>query len=213
MNTGSILAGRPSLGAWVTYGLGSANENLPTFVILTDDKEVVGGPKNWSSGFLPAVYQGTQFRNEGAPILDLAPPDSVNDRQQRSKLDLLSTLNRRFSADKHEDTELEARINSYELAYRMQKAAPDAVDLSKESEATKKLYGMDEEPTAKFGANCLMARRLVERGVRFIELYSGSGSGWDAHTRSRRKPLEDVPVFRQAGRRVACGSEVSWNAR
>jgi len=182
MNTGSILAGRPSLGAWVTYGLGSANENLPTFVILTDDKEVVGGPKNWSSGFLPAVYQGTQFRNEGAPILDLAPPDTVNERQQRSKLDLLNTLNRRFSADKQEDNDLEARINSYELAYRMQKAAPDAVDLSKESEATKKLYGMDEEPTAKFGANCLMARRLVERGVRFIELYSGSGSGWDAHT-------------------------------
>lgn len=182
MNTGSILAGRPSLGAWVTYGLGSANESLPTFVILTDDKEVIGGPKNWSSGFLPAVYQGTQFRNEGAPILDLAPPDSVNDRQQRSKLDLLNALNRRFSADKQEDSELEARINSYELAYRMQKAAPDAVDLSKESEATKKLYGMDDEPTAKFGANCLMARRLVERGVRFVELYSGSGSGWDAHT-------------------------------
>ncbi len=181
MNTGSILAGRPSLGAWVTYGLGSANENLPTFVILTDDKEVVGGPKNWSSGFLPAVYQGTQFRNEGAPILDLAPPDTISDRQQRSKLDLLSTLNRRFATDKQEDTELEARINSYELAYRMQKAAPDAVDLSKESDATKKLYGMDEEVTAKFGANCLMARRLVERGVRFIELYSGSGSGWDAH--------------------------------
>jgi hypothetical protein len=181
MNTGSILAGRPSLGAWVTYGLGSANENLPTFVILTDDKEVVGGPKNWSSGFLPAVYQGTQFRNEGAPILDLAPPDTVSDRQQRSKLDLLNTLNRRFALDKQEDSELEARINSYELAYRMQKAAPDAVDVSKESEATKKLYGLDEEVTAKFGANCLMARRLVERGVRFIELYSGSGSGWDAH--------------------------------
>jgi uncharacterized protein (DUF1501 family) len=150
-------------------------------VILTDDKEVVGGPKNWSSGFLPAVYQGTQFRNEGAPILDLAPPDTVSDRQQRSKLDLLNTLNRRFAVDKREDSELEARINSYELAYRMQKAAPDAVDVSKESEATKKLYGMDEEVTAKFGANCLMARRLVERGVRFIELYSGSGSGWDAH--------------------------------
>jgi hypothetical protein len=181
MNTGSILAGRPSLGAWVTYGLGSANENLPTFVILTDDKEVLGGPKNWTSGFLPAVYQGTQLRNEGAPILDLAPPDTIDDRQQRSKLDLLTALNRRFSADKQEDSELEARIDSYELAYRMQKVAPDAVDLSKESEATKKLYGMDDEPTAKFGANCLMARRLVERGVRFVELYSGSGSGWDAH--------------------------------
>ena len=181
MNTGSILAGRPSLGAWVTYGLGTANENLPTFVILTDDKEVLGGPKNWSSGFLPAVYQGNLLRNEGPPILDLVPPGTINDEQQRSKLDLLNALNRRFSADKMEDSELEARINSYELAYRMQKAAPEAVDLSKETEATKKLYGMDEEATAKFGTNCLLARRLVERGVRFVELYSGSGSGWDAH--------------------------------
>ena len=181
MNTGSILAGRPSVGAWVTYGLGTANENLPSFVILTDDKEVVGGPKNWSAGFLPAVYQGTQFRNEGAPILDLLPPDTINDKQQRSKLDMLKTLNGRFGADKQEDSELEARISSYELAYNMQKAGPEAVDLSKESEATKQLYGMDNEETAKFGANCLLARRLVERGVRFIELYSGSGSGWDAH--------------------------------
>lgn len=181
MNSGSILAGRPSLGSWVTYGLGSANENLPTFVILTDDKEVVGGPKNWSAGFLPASYQGTLFRNEGAPILDLAPPDTIDDEQQRSKLNLLSSLNRHFSADKAEDSELEARINSYELAYRMQKAGPEAVDLSKETEATKKLYGMDNEATVRFGANCLLARRLVERGVRFVELYSGSGSGWDAH--------------------------------
>ena len=181
MNTGSILAGRPSLGAWVTYGMGTANENLPTFVILTDDKEVVGGSKNWSAGFLPAVYQGTLFRNEGPPILDLQPPDTIDDEQQRSKLQLLTALNRRYSAGKEEDSELEARINSYELAYRMQKAAPEAVDLSKETEATKKLYGMDDEATAKFGANCLLARRLVERGVRFVELYSGSGSGWDAH--------------------------------
>jgi len=181
MNTGSILAGRPALGSWVTYALGTANENLPSFVILTDDKEVIGGPKNWSSGFLPAVYQGTLFRNEGAPILDLAPPDTVNDEQQRNKLALLTQLNRRFSSDKQEDSDLEARINSYELAYRMQKAAPEAVDLTKESEATRKLYGMDNEATARFGTNCLLARRLVERGVRFIELYSGSGSAWDAH--------------------------------
>ena len=181
MNTGSILAGRPSLGAWVTYGLGTANENLPTFVILTDDKEVLGGPKNWSSGFLPAIYQGNLLRNEGPPILNLRPAGNVDDEQQRSKLDFLGALNRRFSADKQEDNELEARISSYELAYRMQKAAPDAVDLSKESDATKKLYGMDNEDTVKFGTNCLLARRLVERGVRFIELYSGSGSGWDAH--------------------------------
>lgn len=182
MNTGSILAGRPSLGAWTTYGLGTANENLPTFVILTDARPVVGGPKNWSQGFLPAAYQGTLFRNDGQPIFHLAPPASISDRQQRRKLDYLRRLNRFFAEDKPEDTELEARLRSYELAYRMQSAAPEAVELSQESEATRKLYGMDEEVTATFGRNCLMARRLVERGVRFVQLYSGSGSGWDAHT-------------------------------
>ncbi len=181
MNTGSILAGRPSMGAWVTYGLGSANQDLPTFVILTDERDVIGGSKNWSSGFLPAVYQGTLFRREGSPILHLKPPETIGDRQQQSKLELLSSLNRVFSEDKPEDTELEARLKSYELAYRMQSAAPEAVDLSQESEATKKLYGMDEEITAKFGSNLLLARRLVERGVRFVEAYCGSGSGWDAH--------------------------------
>jgi len=181
MNTGSILAGRPSLGAWVTYGLGSGNQNLPTFVILTDDKEVLGGPKNWSSGFLPASYQGTLFRREGAPILDLAPPSTIGDDQQRGRLELLRGLNRHFGESRPEDTELEARLRTYELAYRMQSAAPEAVDLTKESEATRRLYGMDNEVTAKFGMNCLLARRLVERGVRFIELYSGSGSAWDAH--------------------------------
>jgi len=182
MNTGSILAGRPALGAWVTYGLGSANQNLPTFVILTDASEVVGGPKNWSAGFLPATYQGTQFRNTGAPILDLVPPATVNTEQQRSRLNLLAKLNQHYGIDKPEDTELEARIQAYELAFRMQAAGPEAVDLTKETEATKKLYGMDDEATSKFGTNCLLARRLVERGVRFVELYSGSGSGWDAHT-------------------------------
>jgi hypothetical protein len=199
MNTGSILAGRPSMGAWVTYGLGTANQNLPTFVILTDDKEVVGGPKNWSSGFLPASFQGTLFRREGAPILDLAPPETIGEKQQRGRLDLLNSLNRHYGDSKSEDTELEARLNSYELAYRMQSAAPEAVDLNKESEATRKLYGMDDEVTAKFGSNCLLARRLVERGVRFIELYSGSGSGWDAHTdlegnHSRRCQETDKPI-------------------
>jgi len=181
MNTCSILAGRPSLGSWVMYGLGSANQNLPSFVVLTDAAEVVGGPKNWSSGFLPATYQGTQFRNTGAPILDLNPPETIGKEQQRGRLDFLKTINHHFDEDKPEDTELEARINAYELAYRMQAAGPEAVDLTKESEATKKLYGMDEEKTSKFGTNCLLARRLVERGVRFVELYSGSGSGWDAH--------------------------------
>jgi hypothetical protein len=181
MNTGDVLAGRPSLGAWATYGLGSANHNLPTFVILTDAAEVLGGPKNWSSGFLPAVYQGTQFRSGATPVFHLTPPETIGEKQQRSKLDLLTALNRHYAADKPDDNELAARLNSYELAYRMQAAAPEAVDLDKESEATKILYGIDEEPTRKFGTNCLMARRLVERGVRFVQCYSGSGSAWDAH--------------------------------
>jgi len=181
MNTGSILAGRPSLGAWVKYGLGTANENLPSFVILTDNKGVLGGAKTWSSGFLPAVYQGTLFQQDGPPILDLAPPETMGDRQQRRKLDLLQDLNRHHAGSRPEDTDLEARIESYELAYRMQSSAPEAVDVASESEATKQLYGINEEETAKFGSNCLLARRLVERGVRFVECYCGSGSGWDAH--------------------------------
>jgi len=181
MNTGSILAGRPSMGAWVTYGLGTANENLPTFVILTDAGEVLGGPKNWSAGFLPASYQGTQLRRDGPPIFHLAPPDTVGDDQQRSKLDFLAALNRRFDAANPGDSELDARLQSYELAYRMQSAAPEAIDLTKESEATRRLYGLDDPESEKFGTNCLLARRFVERGVRFIQLYSGSGSGWDAH--------------------------------
>jgi hypothetical protein len=181
MNTGSILGGRPSLGAWVTYGLGSANQDLPSFVVLTDDKEVAGGAKVWGNGFLPAVYQGTNFRSEGPPIFYLKPPNTTNDEQQRSRLDLLKALNEQFGADKEDDTDLQARLSSYELAYRMQSTAPEAVDLSQESQATKDLYGLDDPATAKFGANCLLARRLVERGVRFVECYSGSGSGWDAH--------------------------------
>jgi hypothetical protein len=181
MNTGDILAGRPSMGAWTSYGLGTANDNLPTFVIMLDQGEVNGGPKNWSSGFLPAVYQGTQLRNDGAPIYHLAPPETIGEKQQRSKLDLLANLNRHFAADKPEDSELNARLNSYELAWRMQSAAPEAVDLSNESEATKRLYGLDNKETEKFGKNLLLARRLVERGVRFVQCYSGSGNFWDAH--------------------------------
>jgi hypothetical protein len=181
MNTGDILAGRPSMGAWLTYGLGAANQNLPAFCVMLDDKEVVGGPKNWSSGFLPASYQGTQFRQGDTPILFLKPPAGSTDAQQRSKLELLKELNQQFDTGKQDDTDLEARIRSYELAYQMQAAAPEAVDLSKESDATKSLYGLDAPETASFGRNCLMARRLVERGVRFVELYCGSGSGWDAH--------------------------------
>ena len=181
MNTGTILAGRPSMGAWVTYGLGSVSENLPAFVILTDAGEVNGGPTNWSAGFLPATYQGTHFRQGNPPIFHLAPPLGIGDRQQRGKIDFLNELNRRFDASRGNDNELNARINAYELAYRMQSAAPDAVDLSRESEATRELYGLNDKTTAITGANCLLARRLVERGVRFVQVYSGSGSGWDAH--------------------------------
>jgi hypothetical protein len=182
MNTGSILAGRPSMGAWTTYGLGTANKNLPSFVVMTDDKDPVGGTNNWSSGFLPAVYQGTQFRRGDTPILDLKPPATISDEQERNQLGLLRSLNELWSRDKADDSDLDARIRSYEMAYQMQSAASEAVDLSKESEATKKLYGLDDPATSVYGGNCLMARRLVERGVRFVELYCGSGSGWDAHT-------------------------------
>jgi len=199
MNTGSILAGRPAMGAWTTYGLGSANRNLPSFVVLLDDKEPIGGPKNWSAGFLPATFQGTQFRQGDTPILHLNSPSGTTVEQQRSKLDFLKQLNERYSLENPGDSELEARIAAYELAYQMQSSAPEAVDMSKETEATKKLYGLDAPETSAFGANCLLARRLVERGVRFVELYAGSGSGWDAHNdiegnHSKRCRASDQPV-------------------
>src|SRR2546430_4666566 len=181
MNSGSILSGRPSLGAWVNYGLGSANRNLPSFVVMLDDRDPIGGAKQWGSGFLPASYQGMQFRQGDTPLLHLKPPNGMTDPEQRNELGLLKRLNEIWSEDKQDDSELDARVRAYELAYKMQSAAPEVVDLSKESEATKKLYGMDEDETRAFGQNCLLARRLVERGVRFIELYCGSGSGWDAH--------------------------------
>lgn len=199
MNTGDILAGRPSLGAWTTYGLGAANDNLPAFVVMSDGGDPLGGPKNWSSGFLPASFQGTAFRSDGVPIFDLTPPATIGAEQQRAKLDLLGQLNQRFAAGKSDDTELAARLNSYELAFRMQAAAPEAVDLSAETEATRKIYGMDDPVTAKFGTLCLMSRRLVERGVRFVQLYCGSGSAWDAHgdiedNHSKRCRASDKPV-------------------
>src|SRR5260370_29456918 len=160
MNTGDILAGRPSMGAWVTYGLGTANKNLPTFVTMLDDREPVGGTKNWSSGFLPATYQGTQFRQGDVPILHLKTPKGVSEQQQRSKLEFLKELDDHYGRDKRDDTDLDARVRSYELAYQLQAAAPEAVEWSKESEATTKLYGRDDPDTEAFGKNCLMARRL-----------------------------------------------------
>jgi hypothetical protein len=148
---------------------------------MLDDRDPNGGPTNWGPGFLPATFQATQFRSNSTPILNLRPPQGTTIKEQRRKLELLKQLDLEYGRDKTEDTELEARIRSYELAFQMQSAAPEAVDLSKESAATKNLYGLDRRETAVFGANCLMARRLVERGVRFVELYCGSGSQWDAH--------------------------------
>ncbi len=178
MNTGSILAGRPALGSWITYGLGSANRNLPTFVVLDTEAPLNGGAKNWSAGFIPAVYQGTRFQQEGPPILNLANPDTVGDAQQRGKLDFLKRLNDRHADQRPHESELNARIESYELAWRMQAHAPEAVDIENESSATKQLYGMDDDFTRPLSEKLLLARRLVERGVRFVEVYAGS---WDAH--------------------------------
>lgn len=183
MNTGSIIGGRPSLGSWVTYGLGSENQSMPSFVVMLDGKAmVVGGPRMWGAGFMPAVYQGMRLSSGAEPIPNLMSPKGVTERRQRSKLAMLAAMNQRF-ADQHQDnTELDARIRSYELAFRMQAHAPEAVDISEETQATQELYGMDRKETASFGSKCLLARRLVERGVRFIQLYHGAGSGWDAHS-------------------------------
>jgi hypothetical protein len=185
MNTGKTLIGRPSLGSWCVYGLGSENENLPGYVVILDKRGgPIGGQPNWSSGFMPATYEGTLFRPIGDPILDLKGPGHVTQAVQREQLDLLARLNQQHLDSRPGAQELADRIHSYELAYRMQTAAPDAVDLSQESEQTLEMYGIGSQPTNEYGRNCLVARRLVERGVRFIQLYSGGGhleETWDAH--------------------------------
>lgn len=184
MNTGSILAGRPSLGAWVNYGLGSENHNLPGFVVMMDsDREPPGGNRVWGSGFMPATHQGTKFLAGKKPILYLDTPEGITEQRQLGKLTFIDQLNRQHAALRPGDTELEARIASYELAFRMQAEAPEAVDLSNETKETQAAYGMNDKRTAAFGQNCLLARRLIERGVRFVQLYSGSGSKWDAHSK------------------------------
>ncbi|WP_406697921.1 DUF1501 domain-containing protein [Singulisphaera sp. Ch08] len=183
MNTGSILAGRPSLGSWVSYGLGSENQNLPGYVVLLDNpgSVVAGGPRNWGAGFMPATYQGTRLGAASDVIPNLATPKQVSAQRQRDKVDYLHRLNARHADQRQDQTELDARIRAYELAFRMQAEAPEAVDLASESEETKSLYGLDRKETKVFGQNCLLARRLVERGVRFVQLYHGAGSRWDAH--------------------------------
>ncbi len=187
-NTGSLLMGYPSVGSWVTYGLGTENQSLPGYVVIHDPR---GGPNagvaNWNSGYLPAAYQGTVFRPTGEPILDLRPPAGISPEQQRARLDHLARLNEEHATKYPGSGELAARIASYELAYQMQACAPEAVDLNQESEATKKLYGLDNEATEPFGRQCLLARRMVERGVRFVQLFNGAKQrtdidDWDAHS-------------------------------
>ncbi|MBP3960371.1 DUF1501 domain-containing protein [Gemmata sp. G18] len=183
MNTGSILAGRPSLGSWALYGLGSVNRNLPGFVVFTEGgPEPLGGARNYGTGYMPATYQGTLFRNGPNPILNLNPPAGVDGERQKDKLGLVRELNDIHRRERASDTELAARQAAYELAFRMQASAPDVVDLSKESEKTKEMYGLNRKETAEFGHRCLLARRLVERGVRFVQVYCGAGSQWDAHS-------------------------------
>ncbi|HSI34189.1 MAG TPA: DUF1501 domain-containing protein [Tepidisphaeraceae bacterium] len=185
MQTGSRFAGRPSMGSWVTYGLGSENENLPAYVVLMDHQGApVNGALNWSNGFMPAAYQGVPFRPTGDPIAYLNPPPGVTDQRQRTRLDLLGKWNEEHLAANPGESALAARIASYELAYRMQSSAADAVDLAAEPASVRELYGLDQKVTSHFGRNCLLARRLVERGVRFVQVYSGGNEGpkaWDAH--------------------------------
>ncbi|MEO1996184.1 MAG: DUF1501 domain-containing protein [Planctomycetaceae bacterium] len=183
MNSGSVVTGRPSLGAWLSYGLGALNDNLPRYVVMTDQR---GGPRGgaaaWTSGFMPAAHQGTLFRSQGAPILNLDPPAGVGAQGQRRALDALRRLNDRHLQQRGGESELAARIQSYELAYRMQTGAAAAVDVDSESQAIKDLYGLGHKQTGDFGRQCLLTRRLLERGVRYVQLYSGGGpDSWDAH--------------------------------
>jgi hypothetical protein len=203
MMTGFIQPGRPCLGAWTVYGLGTENQNLPAFVVLLDKMGgPLGGAQNWSAGYMPASFQGTPFRNQGQPVADLAPPKYVEPERQRARLDFIKELNQLHLKENAGDLELAARIEAYELAYRMQSSAPEAVDFSKETEATRQLYGFGDPDCDHFAHNCLLARRLVERGVRFVQLYGGgnaSDDSWDAHgdvekNHRRRAAAVDKPI-------------------
>ena len=205
MQSGQIRVGFPSAGSWVTYGLGSESSSLPAFVVINDPRGgPIGGPTNWSAGYMPAAYQGTLFRATGDPIIDLKPAAEMNPDTQRARLDLLAKLNELDMEKYPGSSELAARISSYELAYRMQGCAPSAIDIDTESEATKKLYGLGDAVTEPFGRQCLLARRLVEHGVRFVQLFQG-GMGdqntdtWDAHSNIKTNHTQhaaesDVPI-------------------
>lgn len=192
MNCGNRLGGDPALGAWVTYGLGSINQNLPGFVVLPEVSHPQGGAANWSNGFLPTHFQGTPLRPQGSPILNLQPPPGISADHQRHNLDLIARLNQNHFERHPWHAELAARAESYELAFRMQMEVPDVLDLSREDARTREMYGLDQEPTDSFGRKCLLARKLVEQGVRFVQLYHGS---WDSHDyieRAHRKLIHRV---------------------
>lgn len=185
LNSGYLQAGYPCLGSWAAYGLGSESENLPAFVVLLDHQGApVNGALNWSNGFMPATFQGVPFRSGAEPIAYLTPPAGVSPSTQRARLDLLREWNESYAAANPEESALAARAASYELAYRMQSGAAECVDIDRETAHTHESYGLNNKTTAHFGRNCLLARRLVERGVRFVQLYSGGNDGpraWDAH--------------------------------
>ena len=178
MNCGNRFGGDPGIGAWVTYGLGSENQDLPGFVVLPEISYPQGGAANWSNGYLPAFYQGTPLRPKGSPILDLSPPEGITPQRQRMNLDLLASMNQRHADQHPQHEELVARLESYELAFRMQTEVPTAIDISDESEKTLAMYGVGSDATDAFGRKCLLARKMVEKGVRFVQLFNGS---WDSH--------------------------------
>lgn len=184
IHSGKIFPGRPAWGSWVLYGLGTERKELPAYVVLSDPGGLpVDGTNNWSSGFLPAVYQGTPFRATGSPVAHLATPGDVSVEARRNQLDFLNKLNASHLQHHPKNTELEARLGHYELAARMQMAVPDVLDISRESEETRKLYGIDNPKSAEYGKRCLLARRLVERGVRFVQVFL-SGQPWDTHSKN-----------------------------
>jgi hypothetical protein len=190
MNSGFIQPGRPSMGSWITYGLGSESRNMPSYVVLLDHQGApVNGAMNWSNGFMPAAYQGVPFRSQGEPIAYLSPPKQVGAGQQRARLDLLQRWNSEYAEAHPFESALNARVASYELAFRMQMSAPECTDLSREPAFIQRQYGLEHPVTRHFGRNCLLARRLVERGVRFVQVYSGGNDGpkaWDAHDDLRK---------------------------
>ncbi len=186
MNTGYIRQGFPSLGSWTTYGLGAANQNMPGFVVLVSGAPY-SGALNWNSGFMPAAYQGTVFNSTGDPILNLRAANSAPPEQQRQQIDMISQMNESHRAAEPDNSELAARISNYELAFRMQSHAPEVVDLSTETKSTLDLYGVGDGKTEKFGRSCLMARRLVERGVRFVQLFHAN---WDTHGNNDQRHKE-----------------------